>query len=145
MVQTEYSAGVILYRQLKTGREYLLLHYPGGHFDFPKGHLEKEETEREAAFRELKEETGIDTIIWIEGYREKMHYFFSIKGQKISKYVTFFLARTTQKKVTISFEHRDAVWLPYSEAYKKLTFEKGKEFLQKAENFLKKFDQSETD
>ena len=64
MIKTEFSAGVILYRQLKDSREYLLLHYPGGHFDFPKGHLEQDETEREAAYRELKEETGIDRVIW---------------------------------------------------------------------------------
>lgn len=141
MIKTEFSAGVILYRQLKDSREYLLLHYPGGHFDFPKGHLEQDETEREAAYRELKEETGIDRVIWIEGFREKMHYFFMMKGVKISKYVTFFLARTSQKKVTISFEHRDALWLPYEEAYQKLTFEKGKEFLAKAEKSLKKFEE----
>ena len=140
MMQTEFSAGIILYRQLKNGREYLLLHYPGGHFDFPKGHLEKDETEHEAAYRELKEETGIDKLVWNEGFREKMHYFFKIKNVEISKYVTYFLARTTQIKVTISFEHRDAVWLPYEEAYQKLTFEKGKEFLRKAEDFLKKFE-----
>ena len=54
--EKEHSAGVVLFRQMKDYREYLLLHYPSGHFDFPKGHLEEDETEREAAFRELEEE-----------------------------------------------------------------------------------------
>lgn len=133
----ETSAGIVIYRETKTGREYLLLHYPGGHFDFPKGHLEAGETEREAAYRELQEETGIKKIIWIEGFREKIHYFFQHKSEKISKDVYFFLARTDQKKVTLSFEHMGSIWLPYEEAHKKTTYQTAKDVLKKAENFLK--------
>ena len=134
----ERSAGILIFRQLAEGREYLLLHYPGGHFDFPKGHMEKDETERETAMRELIEETGIDEITWIEGYREKIHYFYR-RGEKLmSKDVIFFLARTRQKKVTLSFEHKGSAWLPYKEALEKLTFSSAKELLKKAEKFLKR-------
>ena len=69
----ETSAGIVLYRQMKDQREYLLLHYPGGHFDFAKGHVEAGESEHETAYRELQEETGIKKIIWIEGFRHKIH------------------------------------------------------------------------
>ncbi len=134
----EISAGILIYRQLKDSREYLLLHYPGGHFDFPKGHVEKDESEREAAIRELKEETGLEKIVWIEGYREKIHYVYRRGEQMMSKDVIFFLARTLQKKITISFEHQGAIWLPYDEAYAKLTFENAKQLLAKAENLLKR-------
>jgi bis(5'-nucleosidyl)-tetraphosphatase len=135
----EKSAGIIIFRQLKTGREYLLLHYPGGHFDFPKGHVEGDESEREAAFRELQEETGLSKIVWIEGFREKIHYFYTFRGEKMSKDVIYFLARTTQKKVTISFEHKDFLWLPFDKAYEKTTFQSSKDLLRKAEVFLRKF------
>ncbi len=137
----EISAGVIIYRQLKTGREYLLLNYPGGHIDFPKGHLEKDETEREAAYRELKEETGLSDIIWMEGFREKIHYTYFHAGEKMSKDVIFFLAKTMQKKITISFEHKGFLWLPYDEALAKVTFENARNMLQKAERYLKKVDE----
>jgi len=134
----ECSAGIITFRQMKTHREYLLLHYPGGHFDFPKGHMEQGETERETALRELKEETGIEDITWIEGYREKINYQYHRGANLMSKDVIFFLGRTRQKKITISFEHKSAIWLPYEEALQKLTFPSAKELLKKAENFLKK-------
>jgi 8-oxo-dGTP pyrophosphatase MutT (NUDIX family) len=123
---------------MKEGREYLLLHYPGGHFDFAKGHIEKGESEREAALRELKEETGIEKIVWIEGYREKIHYDYRRGEELMSKDVFFFLARTTQKKIVISFEHKGFSWLPYTEAYQQLTFENARSLMKKAENFLRK-------
>lgn len=132
----ERSAGIIIFRQLGEGREYLLLHYPGGHIDFPKGHMEKDETERETALRELKEETGLEKITWIEGYREKIHYDYHRGENLMSKDVIFFLARTTQKKITISFEHRGSFWLPYQEAVDKLSFASAKDLLRKAEKFL---------
>lgn len=141
-MQYEISAGVILFRQLPDSREYLLLHYPGGHFDFPKGHIEGEETEREAAIRELREETGIDQITWMEGFREKINYVYQRNGGPSSKDVIFFLARTAQKKVTISFEHKDSMWLPYKEALAKATYQKAKDLLQHAESFLKKQEKS---
>jgi bis(5'-nucleosidyl)-tetraphosphatase len=140
----ERSAGVLIYRQLKDSREYLILHYPGGHFEFPKGHMEGDETERETALRELKEETGLETIIWIEGYREKIHYEYHRGAELMSKDVIFFLARTRQKKVTISFEHKGSMWLPYKEALEQLTFKNAKDLLQKAEAHLRNIDAKAT-
>lgn len=134
----EHSAGVVLYRQMKEGREYLLLHYPGGHFDFAKGHIEGDESEQEAAYRELKEETGIENIVWIDGYKEKIEYIYRRFGELSLKDVVFFLARTEQKKVIISHEHQGSVWLPYKEALQKLTFQSAKDLLSKAEKTLSK-------
>jgi len=134
----EHSAGVVLYRQMKEGREYLLLHYPGGHFDFAKGHIEGEESEQEAAFRELKEETGIEKVVWIDGYKEKIEYIYRRFGELSLKDVVFFLARTEQKKVIISHEHQGSTWLPYKEALQKLTFQSAKDLLSKAEKMLSK-------
>jgi 8-oxo-dGTP pyrophosphatase MutT (NUDIX family) len=136
----ERSAGVVTFRQMKDGREYLLLHYPGGHFDFPKGHMEADESERETALRELKEETGIEQVTWIEGYREMINYTYHRGENLMSKDVIFFLGRTRQKKITISFEHKGSMWLTYDEALEKLTFKSARELLQKAEKFLKKKD-----
>lgn len=134
----ETSAGVVIFRQLKDKREYLLLHYPGGHFDFPKGHIEQGESEHEAAYRELQEETSIKKIVWIEGFRHVIHYNYHRGAQLMSKDVIFFLVRTTQKKVVISHEHKGSLWLPYGEALEKITFQTAKDILKKAENFLKK-------
>ena len=132
----EHSAGIVIYRQMKHHREYLILHYPGGHFEFAKGHIEKGESEREAAIRELKKETGIEKIVWVEGYRHKIEYQFRRKGELRDKDVVFFLARTEQKEIQLSHEHQGSLWLRYNESLKKLTFDNAKDLIKKAENYL---------
>ncbi|GAI26090.1 unnamed protein product, partial [marine sediment metagenome] len=127
---------------------YLLLHYEAGHWDFPKGHLEKGEEERETVRREVKEETGIEDIKIIKGFKEWMKYFFRSsyglkkeekeKAPLIFKTVTFYLAETKTREVKISFEHIGYKWLPYEQALEQLTFKKAKEVLKKANDFLEK-------
>ena len=41
-------------------RVLMVKHVAGGHWAFPKGHVEKGETEEQTAVREVLEETGID-------------------------------------------------------------------------------------
>ena len=130
------SAGIVLFRQGKE-REYLLLHYAAGHWDLPKGMLEKEELSQVAALRELAEETGISKPKLIPGFKETIKFFYSWKGEKVLKYVVFYLAKTRQKKAKISREHKGYVWLPYEDAVKKATYKNAKEVLRKAEAFLR--------
>lgn len=131
----EKSCGIVVFHE-NDRREYLLLHYPGGHWDLPKGHVEKDETEEETALRELEEETGIGQAEFIPGYREVISYTYH-RGPKLStKEVVYFLASTNEKGITISHEHQDFLWLPYEEAVEKLTFENAKELVRKAEKKL---------
>jgi len=136
--EKEHSAGIVIYREKDGERFYLILHYPSGHFDLPKGHIEGEETEKEAAIRELQEETGITQIELKEGYREMIEYQFRHQGILIKKDVVFFLGETDEEKVTISHEHQGSIWLPYKEAYEKLTFLNAKQLVEKAENYINK-------
>ena len=86
----EKSCGVVLYRFADSGSvEILLLHYPGGHWDFPKGHMEEGEKEIQTALRELEEETGIKNVKIIDDFRGKIHYFFVRNGETISKIVVY--------------------------------------------------------
>lgn len=114
----------------------MILHYPGGHFDFPKGHVENNEEEIETATRELEEETGITDIKIIPGYREAMSYKYFRHGKPSNKQVIYFLAETKTEKITISHEHQGSVWLPYDEAMRKLTFANAQQLLEKAKRFL---------
>ena len=60
----EKSCGAIVYRKSHGNTEILLIkHVNSGHWSFPKGHVEGNETELETAQREIKEETGIDVIL----------------------------------------------------------------------------------
>ncbi len=132
----EFSAGVVVFREQGEQRKYLLLHYPGGHFDFPKGHLERGENERQAAIRELEEETGISEITLMEGFLDQVVYFFKRKGELVRKTVTFFLGKTKQSEIILSDEHQGYLWLDYQSALAKVTFENAREILRQAEQFL---------
>ncbi|PIR72319.1 MAG: diadenosine tetraphosphate hydrolase [Candidatus Nealsonbacteria bacterium CG10_big_fil_rev_8_21_14_0_10_36_24] len=143
----ETSAGAIIFRKEDSVIYYLLLHYKSGHWDFPKGHIEEGEKEEDTVKREVAEETGIKNIKIIEGFKERIKYFFrenynskenKEKGRKewIFKTVTFYLAQTQTKEVKISFEHKGFKWLRYEEALKQLTFKNAKEILKKANDRL---------
>lgn len=130
------SAGAVIFREEGNERYYLLLHYQLGHWDFPKGHIEKGENVGQSALREIEEETGIKEIKFIDGFKEWIKYFFRQEGKNIFKVVHYLLAQTIQKEVKISFEHIGFKWLPYREALGLLTFQNAKEILTKANDFL---------
>lgn len=132
----EKSCGVVLFRVENGERLYLILHYPGGHFDLAKGHVEDGENEHQTAKRELEEETGISQVELIDGYREQIAYKFKHKGKPSHKEVIFFLGKTEEKNVKISHEHTDYFWYPYDAAFNRVTFDNAKNLLKKAEKFL---------
>jgi len=133
----EKSCGAVVYAKNKE-INYLLLHYEAGHWDFVKGNVEKGETEKETTLRELQEETGIADAKFIEGFKEKIAYFYKRQGSTVSKEVVFFLIETHTTKVQLSFEHIGYEWLPYERAMEKLNFKNAKDVLQKAHAFMKK-------
>ena len=138
-MKKQISAGIIVYFQEKNEKQlYLLLHYQGGHWDFPKGKLEEGETNVDAALRELKEETGITSIQIQDDFLESISYRFKDRfGELIYKTVYFFVGYTAIKDIMLSHEHKGFCWLPYSEAYQRITFKNAKDLLQNADAFLK--------
>lgn len=156
----EKSAGAIIFRResfdtaqgKKSEIFYLLLHYapsePGkkGHWGFAKGHVEEGETEEETAKREVAEETGIEDLKIMSGFKETEKYFFrrsyGLKGEArkkapwVFKLVVFFVAKTAQKEIKISDEHSGFLWLTYEESLKKLSFKNAREILKKANEFI---------
>lgn len=134
---TEKSCGSVLFKKKGDGSvKFLLLHYTAGHWDFPKGNQEKNETEEQTAKREIKEETGIEDIELIKGFKEAVKYFYKKGEETIYKEVVFFLAQTMDEKVKLSHEHIGYVWLSYQKAYEKLTYGTSKELLRKGDGYL---------
>ncbi len=136
-MQRLFSAGIIIFYERAGKREYLLLHYAAGHWDLPKGKIEKGETKEQAALRELEEETGLAARI-LPGFEQTFGYWFKgyQEGELTHKTVYFFIGRTNKKKVALSHEHIGYTWLPYKQALKQLTYKNARETLQKAERFL---------
>lgn len=132
----EKSAGSVIFRRENSKIYYLLLHYESGHWGFPKGIIEKGERSEDTARREIKEETGIEDIQFIPGFKESIEYFFKLKGKTIFKIATFLLTETKSREVRLSFEHKDYIWLEYEGALERLAFKNDKEVLKKAHKFL---------
>jgi len=135
-MREQKSAGIVLFRNASNKNEFLLLNYPQGHWDFVKGKVEQGEIPHKTALRETKEETGISDIEFIDGFEESVEYDFRFKNEDIHKKVIFFLAKTSEKKISLSHEHNDFVWLEYDDALKKTTFRNAKNVLSKANEFL---------
>ena len=134
----EKSAGAIIFRRENSKIKYLLIKYGWGHWEFPRGLIEKGESLEETAKREIEEETGIKDVKFIPGFKEWFKFFFKLKGENIMKIATFLLAETKTKEIKLSHEHTDYAWLEYEEAIEKLTFKNSKEVLERANEFIKK-------
>ena len=135
-MKNEQSAGIVFFRKIENRIEFLLLHYPSGHWDLVKGHIESNETAKEAAKRESKEETGITDVKFIDGFEEEIEYYFKYDNQDIHKKVIFFLSETKQDRITLSDEHVDFVWLDFENTTKKITFDTAKQIVRKANDLL---------
>lgn len=134
----EKSCGAVVFNKSGDGVKYVLLNYDAGHWDFVKGNVEPNESEKQTVVRELQEETGITGAQFIDEFREAISYFYRRQGVTIHKEVVFFLMESFTDKVTLSFEHVGYVWLDYQHTQEKLTFKNSKDVLAKAHDFLKK-------
>ena len=130
----ERSAGSIIYRQSSKGKLYLLLNYPSGHWDFVKGNIEKGETFKQTVLREIKEETGISDITFVDGFEDKIEYHYQRDGQVIHKEVVFFLSNTKTDRVVLSHEHLDYTWLNFNDALGKLTYKTAQKLFKKVKD-----------
>jgi len=140
----EKSCGVVLFNEQKV----LLLQYATGqkegewdlqgHWDFPKGHVDKGETEIETAIRELEEETGIKNIILLDNFRKTINYTIQKRDRKISKEVVFFIATTVETEINLSHEHVDYGWFDFTSALKQLTYDNARSVLSEAIFFYEK-------
>ena len=112
------SCGVVLARQSDDECLTLLLR-AYHHWDFPKGLREEGETPLEAAQREVREETSIDSLEFNWGDR-----FMETGPYSRGKTARYYLARTTQKTIVMGLspetgvpEHHEWRWVTFDEAY----------------------------
>jgi len=141
MVESQESAGIIVYSHDKEIK-FLLLRYPS-YWGFARGLIEKNENFREAAIRELKEETNIDKIDILPGFLYEQKWFFKLKGKLIQKKALFLLGEVSKEeanKVKISFEHSGFKWVSLKEALELITIKNNKEMIESAFEFINKYE-----
>ncbi|MGX7109128.1 bis(5'-nucleosyl)-tetraphosphatase [Facklamia miroungae] len=133
-MKEEKSCGAVVYYPNEDQPLFLLIqHENGGHWSFPKGHVEEGEIEEETAQREIKEETGLDVVL--DTHFRQVTRFSPKEG--VMKNVIYFIARALTDKVDRQLEEvKQIIWLPYQEALEKITYPNDQDLLIKAKKFL---------
>ena len=122
--------------------EYLVLkrkfHWKG--WEFPKGGIEKFETDIHALEREIEEETGLK-ILKIKNLHESGKYKYkkilpdrkNIEGQTYK----LFLVEVKKGKVKLDkLEHSDCKWTTFEKTIKMLTWPNQRKCLRKANSYI---------
>ncbi|MDD4297053.1 MAG: NUDIX domain-containing protein [Ruminiclostridium sp.] len=130
----EKSCGAIIIKRCDTQDSVLLIkHVNGGHWSFPKGHMEKNETEEETARREIHEETGLKMVL-DTGFRHVTTY---SPMEGVTKDVVYFLAFSMESElVTQAEEVNEAKWFTFEAALTKITYANDIALLVKAQEYL---------
>ncbi len=148
MVRDEVSAGGVVVRPREDGWDVLLIAtHEGERWSLPKGHVESGETAKEAAVREVREETGVEAEVVAP--LDTIEYWFRWKSTEgsllIHKRVHFFLMRyLSGDPRQHGWEVDDARWFDMDEAIEKVTYKDERELLQKAKQVLEKYSGSLT-
>ena len=124
-VQYEKSCGAVVWRRGNDNKLYILMirHRHGGNRSFPKGHMERGETEYMTAVREVYEETAVQIRINSD-FRETVH---SSPMPGVEKEVVYFLTETTQVDIKPrEGEIAKVEWVPIEEVERSLTHENDK-------------------
>ena len=122
--EREKSCGCIITKDNKV----LLIKQTKGHWGFPKGHVEKNETEIETAIREVKEETNLD--VEIDANKRYTMEYETDKGTL--KQVVLFVAKCTGGEIKAQeCEVKEIKWLDFDEAVKTITYENTRELFKK--------------
>ena len=131
----EKSCGALVYRGQGERMQILVLkHKMGGHWSFPKGHVEDGETETQTALREVHEETGLQ-ISLLEGFREQVCY---SPRPGIIKEVVYFLgyaqdSRTVRQEEEIS----EIRWVNLGGIARYLSYDNDRMLIRGAKRFLR--------
>lgn len=106
--------------------------FPKIHWTLPKGQIDKGESLEGAAIREVEEETGVGVRI-VKKIGTIKYFYNHPENGNILKFVTFYLMEFVKDLPDGHDEETsEVVWLPFEEAYKKLSFGGEKQILKKA-------------
>ncbi|MFZ2390772.1 MAG: NUDIX domain-containing protein [Minisyncoccales bacterium] len=110
--------------------EVIVVNQRGGSWSLPKGHIEKNETELEAAIREIYEESGVKNLELIKTLGSYERY--GLYDQSSLKTRTIFLFKTVKQNLNpVDPDNPEALWIHKNKASEMLTHPKDKEFFLK--------------
>lgn len=128
------SCGVVAFKRINNEIYYLIIKQTNNDYGFPKGRMNKYETEIETAIRELKEETNIEVKLKKE-YRVQIEY----KIPNALKTVVYFLGEVINENIIIQEQEvKEAYFLSYNDALNIITYNDTKNVLIEMEKFINK-------
>jgi 8-oxo-dGTP pyrophosphatase MutT (NUDIX family) len=96
----------------------------------PKGHPDGDETPLQAAIREVREETGVESELVDE--LGEISYQYERRNATIDKRVVFFLLEYRSGELHHDDEIDEVRWMPLEEAVRALTYEGEREMVRRA-------------
>jgi len=130
--EREFSSGGIVIRRSGEGIYVLLIKDGYGHWTWPKGHLDKNETPQEAAAREIKEEAGIADLDLLAKVGQTQ-YFYRLNGALRFKTVHLYLFETREVALKIQKSEIDSgEWLSPRDALERIEYRGSGKLLKKA-------------
>ena len=112
-MKKEKSCGAVVIKKESDELKLLIIKQHDNQWGFPKGHVEKGETEEETAIREIKEETNIDVEI-DNKFRKVITY---SPKEGVIKDVVFFIGKAISDDLIIDpNELLEAKWVNAEEA-----------------------------
>lgn len=136
MLREKSCGAVILRREDGRWKTLLVQNKNGGHWAFPKGHVEGAETEKETAVREVREETGLAIAINTD-FKMETEY---SPAPGVMKTVVYFLSVVNTGETQRQVEEIDEVrWVALERAEGQVTFERDKEIMRAAVQYAKKY------
>jgi len=130
MVRKTYSAGGVV---VNPDGKVLVVNQNGDSWSLPKGHVDPGETDRQAAEREIREESGIADLTFVKDLGSYERYQLAHGGvgenKEELKHITFFLYTTNQHELAPEDSHNpEARWVAPKDVVDLLTHSKDKAF-----------------
>ena len=129
----EKSCGVFAIKKENNLIKIILIRHNDGHWGFPKGHMEKGETEIETAIRETKEETNLDVTI-IPSFRKIVTY---SPKEGVTKDVIYYLGIPSGDVKIDNKEIIDYKWITINEIENYINHEDHIKIINDLKDFLR--------